>query len=51
MYENDIKEGVPQGQVQGHLDIAQIELKLGESNPEGRGSTKLITRRTSFKVV
>ena len=50
MYENNIEVGVPQGQVQGHLDIAPIELKLGESNPKDRAGMKLISRRVSSKV-
>ena len=50
MYETDIEKGVFQGQVQGHLDIAPIELKLGESNPKDRAGMKLISRRVSSKV-
>ena len=50
MYENDIKEGVPEGQVQGHLDIAPIKLKLGESNSKDSAGMKLISRRVSSKV-
>ena len=37
------------GQVK--FQIAPIELKLGESNPEGRAGMKLISRRVSSNVI